>query len=77
MSTDREPTRHIRWHDEADPAATMRSRGTYPRHEPGQFLEVDAIASRAKRSADRLRLAFLVALLVAFLVIVIATGVLR
>lgn len=70
-------TRLIPLGEQAEARATAHSRGTYPRHEPGRFLEVDEIANEATRSADRLKLAFLIALLVAFLVIVIATGALR
>lgn len=65
VSAEREPTQHI---DRAS---------LYARHEPGRYLEVDAIASRARESADRLKLAFLLAVLVAFLVVVVVFGVLR
>lgn len=33
VSTDREPTRHIRWHDEVELRATLHSRDRYPRDE--------------------------------------------
>lgn len=77
MTADREPTRHISCGELAELNATARSRGTYPRHEPGRYLEADAIANRARESADRLRLAFLVVALLVFLGLVVAFGVLR